>query len=79
MVKTTCRNSQWASEEGRKRTKVTVKVVSMVVGVVELTEDGLKNECFAVICNCVWWKISHTDWLETIERKNHWLEPTSAE
>lgn len=44
MVKTTCRNSQWASEEGRKRTKVTVNVVSMVVGVVELTEDGLKNE-----------------------------------
>lgn len=43
MGKTT---SQCAKEEeGRKRTEATINVVSMVVvGVVELTQDGLKDE-----------------------------------
>lgn len=30
---------------------------------------------YPVICKCVWRKISHTDWLETIEMQQELKEP----
>lgn len=66
--------SQQAIEEGRKRT-LTVDVVSTVDGVLEITEDGIKNEKISSLATLQWAKCHiQTSWRpQQISRnsKNH--------